>query len=82
MLLIGSLNKSYESLGKALLYRKDSIAYKDVVATFPLDEHMSKDSNECKREASYNLYADTTNGNRGRGLLKGNESMSKIEVSY
>lgn len=59
LLLIGSLNKSYKRLGKALLYRKDSIAYEDAVALLS-DEFISKDSNESRREASNSLYADTS----------------------
>lgn len=45
LLLIGSTNKSYESLGKAFLYGKDSVAYEDVVAALLSDELMSNDSN-------------------------------------
>lgn len=48
----GSLNKSYESLEKAILYRKDLIAYEDVVYVLLSYELKSKDGSELIREAS------------------------------
>lgn len=59
------------------MYKNNSIAYEDVVAVSLSDELTSKDINEYKREASNNLYMDTTDGNRGRSLQKESVSRSR-----
>lgn len=78
LLIIGSLNKSYDNLGKTLLYSKDSIDYDDVVVALLLDDLMTKDTKECK-ERNSNLSIET-NGHRGRRMNKGNESRERSKL--
>ena len=74
-LLIGSLNKTYEPVGKTLLYSNDSIDLDDVVASLIYEEIMNKDPKENK--GGDNLYVDSGQGNKGKNFQKENRSKGK-----